>query len=379
MPVTGARPLHILALVTDAFGGHGGIALYNRDFLKALCSCQNVSEVTAIPRIIVRELEETPANLKYVTQAVGGKWRYAREVLRCLIRKPGADLIVCGHINLLPLAFLLRFWLRVPVLLEIYGIDAWQPSSSRLLNYLARRVDAVVSISEVTKQRFMAWTGCPAERVFILPNAIHLERYGMGPKTPELLARYGLERKKILMTLGRLAAEERYKGFDQVLAILPALSEIIPNIAYLIAGAGSDRERLEKKARNLGLSDRVIFTGMVAEEEKADHYRLADVYVMPSRGEGFGFVLLEAMACGIPVIASKTDGGREAVRQGEIGALVDPGNATEIIDAITSALASTNRKIPDGLQYFSFENFQQRAHQIVSKMIARRNELTGWQ
>ena len=368
------RNMRVLALVSDAFGGHGGIALYNRDLLKALCTYPDVIEVTAIPRSTPNPLEKLPEKLTYVTESVGGKSRYLVTVLRYLFKKPQIDLIVCGHVNLLPIAFLLRSWFRIPVLLEIYGIDAWQPSRSRLVNYFARRVDAVVSISDVTKQKFLAWTDYPEEKVFLLPNAIHADLYGVEPKSPALLARYGLDGKVVLMTLGRLDAQEKYKGFDEILEILPVLAQSIPNIAYLIAGSGLDRQRLEEKAKNLAISDRVVFTGMVAEEEKADHYRLADVYVMPSRGEGFGFVLLEAMACGIPVIASKTDGGREAVREGEIGALVDPNNAAEIIDAIKSAIASSNKTIPDGLQYFSFENFQQRTHQIIAKLMLAAND-----
>ena len=68
----------------------------------------------------------------------------------------------------------------------------------------------------------------------------------------------------------------------------------------------------------------VTFTSVVPEAEKADHYRLADAFVMPGRGEGFGIVYLEAMACGIPVLGSRLDAGREALRQGELGILVDP-------------------------------------------------------
>ena len=78
-------------------------------------------------------------------------------------------------------------------------------------------------------------------------------------------------------------------------------------------------QRLERKAASLGLKGNVVFAGRVSEAEKADHYRLADVFVMPGRQEGFGFVFLEAMACGIPVVASSVDGSREAVLNGELG------------------------------------------------------------
>jgi phosphatidylinositol alpha-1,6-mannosyltransferase len=113
----------------------------------------------------------------------------------------------------------------------------------------------------------------------------------------------------------------------------------VPNIAYLIVGDGTDHHRLEEKARSLGVHERVVFAGYIPEREKADHYRLADAYVMPGRGEGFGIVYLEALACGVPVVASKLDGSREAVRDGALGILVDPNDAEGIKRGILEALA----------------------------------------
>lgn len=78
------------------------------------------------------------------------------------------------------------------------------------------------------------------------------------------------------------------------------------------------------------MTERVIFAGRIAEKEKAEHYRLADVYVMPSSGEGFGIVYLEALACGIPVIGSKIDGSRDALREGQLGLLVNPTGPAEL-------------------------------------------------
>jgi hypothetical protein len=82
--------------------------------------------------------------------------------------------------------------------------------------------------------------------------------------------------------------------------------------------------RLEEKANSLGLSDKVVFTGRISESEKVAHYNLADAYVMPSTGEGFGIVLIEAAACGVPVVGSRVDGSREALLDGRLGHLVDP-------------------------------------------------------
>jgi len=363
------RGRRFLSFLTDAYGGHGGIALYNRDLLQALCSYPGCAQVVAIPRHMPNPPEPMPAKLAYVAKAAGGKLRYLAAARRVLRGDRRYDVVVCGHINLMPLAWLASRYLEVPLVLFIYGIDAWQPTRSRLANALTRRASWVVSISDVTARKFRSWVAAGAQQLRVLPNAIHAEWYGPGAKSPALLERYGLQGKMVLMTLGRLESAERYKGFDEILEAMPELIAAVPNVAYLIAGDGSDRGRLEEKARALGLADRVVFTGNVPEAEKADHYRLADAYVMPSTGEGFGFVLLEAMACGVPVIASKLDGGREAVRDGLLGTLVDPNDREELRLAILDALKQPKGVVPPGLEHFSFRSFEARTHALFGQVL----------
>lgn len=358
----------ILVLATDAYGGHGGIALYNRDLLAALCDQPGFAEVVAIPRLMPNPSEPQPEKLTYVTSGLNSKSGYIKTVLNTVKSNPRFDLIVCGHINLIPIAMIVKKWLKVPVLLEIYGIDAWQPTGSRLTNMLVQKIDAFVSISEITRQRFLSWSNVPAEKGYLLPNAIHAEEYGPGPKNPELLQRYGLEGKTVLMTLGRLVSHERYKGFDEILELLPELAQLVPNIAYLIVGKGDDQKRLEEKAVAIGIADRVVFTGFIQEAEKADHFRLADAYVMPSQGEGFGFVFLEALACGIPCIGSTQDGSREALRDGMLGLVVNPAEPAEIKVAILNVLNQAPGMVPEGLGYFSFENFSERLKGIIERL-----------
>jgi phosphatidylinositol alpha-1,6-mannosyltransferase len=91
--------------------------------------------------------------------------------------------------------------------------------------------------------------------------------------------------------------------------------------------------------------------------------------VMPSRGEGFGIVFLEAMACGVPVIGSSADGSREALQGGALGTLVDPTDADAIQEAILKTL-SKPKAIPAGLEEFSFARFERRVHDILSEAFA---------
>lgn len=351
--------MKILHLGTDSFGGYGGIALYNRELIAAMASHPAVEEVVVVPRIVVGAQEPIPPKVTFIEPAARSRLSYLN-ALRGL-RRP-FDLVICAHVNLLPLARLIT---KHPLLM-LYGIEAWKPLRDALSNRLVRSVRAVVSISDITLGRFLGWSGYLGPS-HLLPNSIRAEWYGIRPRNRELMARYRLEGKRVLMTLGRVVAAERYKGFDEVLDVLPALDD---DVSYVIAGGGNDVARLKRKAAALGVADRVVFTGLFPDQEKADLYNLADVYVMPSRGEGFGFVFLEAMACGVPVIASRLDGGREAVRQGALGQLVDPTNPAEVRCAIVDALASgAGKQIPEGLEFFSFENFERQTHTIIDSQM----------
>ena len=369
LPGTELERMRILVLLTDGFGSQGGIAKFNRDLLGALCAHPEVTEVVALPRLMPEAPGPLPTRLRHLTCGTGGKLKYLLAVAGAAVRHGPFDLLVCSHINLLPAAALVRWRVRGPVVLNLYGVEAWQAPASRLHRRLARRVEATVAITELTQQRFLGWSGMVPARSHVLPCAVDLSSYGPGPAPEELAHRYGLAGRTVIMTLARLSSDERYKGVDEVLEAMTDLARDIPNLSYLICGDGTDRARLEAKATQLGLRDRVVFTGRISEETKANHYRLAHAFVMPGWGEGFGIVYLEALACGIPVLASAVDGSREAVRNGELGVLVDPRVAGAVGDGIRQVLARSRGVVPLGLDYFSIENFTRRTHEIVDRLV----------
>jgi phosphatidylinositol alpha-1,6-mannosyltransferase len=348
--------MRVLLLATDVYGGNGGIALYNRDLAEAIALHPKCEEIVVLPRLVPGELEPIPPRVTFLANAAKSQLAYLSTLSSLMRKRDSFDIVICGHMNLMPFA---RQITRHPTLF-IYGIEAWK-RSPRLTARAARELRAVVSISEITRRRFNAWSHAQCQS-HLLPNAIRLEDYGIRPRSKELIERYHLENKRVLLTLGRLAALERYKGFDEVIEVLPSLPE---DVVYIVAGSGKDGDRLRAKAAALGVSGRVVFTGFVPEEQKADLYGIADAYVMPSHGEGFGFVLLEAMASGVPAIASRMDGGYEAVRNGKLAITVDPSNPAEIRAAILETLANPRRDIPPGLEYFSFERFVERTHAIL--------------
>src|SRR5205085_5837836 len=145
-----------------------------------------------------------------------------------------------------------------------------------------------------------------------------------------------------LVTVARL---QQHKGMDTVIEALPAILERAPDVRYAVAGTGPDRERLEKRAQQLRLGDRVRFLGGVGDRDLPALYNLASVYVGASRRaerlgvEGFGISLVEASACGLPVVAGNSGGIPDAVRDGETGFLVPPEDPAAFADAICRLLA----------------------------------------
>ena len=360
--------MKILYLATDAYGGRGGIAQYNRDVIEATCRDPGIRRVIAMARVAFDPYSNLPEKLEY---HVGRSWsptRFAVDALKTAFANRDAAIIYCGHINLAPLAWMMSVLLRKPWILTVYGLDVWDHRKSWLRRFFAMRATRVISISDVTLRRLRAWCPIPPERAVIVPNAVHLQDFGLGAKPAYLLKRYGLEGCRTVMTLGRLESFERHKGFDAMLETLPRLVRHMPDLRYLIVGDGRDMDRLKSKANTLGLCAHVIFTGQIAESEKADHYRLADSFVLASKGEGFGFVLLEAMACGIPVIASTRDGSYEAVLGGKLGTVVDPDNSAELAAAVRASLASP-KAVPEGLKHFAFANFAARLRAAVRDVV----------
>ena len=362
----------LLALLTDAYGGHGGIAKVNRDLLAAVIEHDAVERVVVLPRSHPEGAEAAPAGVEVRAEAAGGGAAYVRAAGAEALRG-GYDGVFCGHLHLAPLAAVAAARARVPWLLLVHGTEAWGPPhwpatqgplAMRAALAAARRADAFVAVSDLTRRRFAARLGISPERGTVVPNSVDVSDFGPGPKRPDLLDRYGLHGRTVLMTLARLSPAERYKGVDEVMEALPALARDVPDVAYLVCGGGDDRQRLEEKARALGVADRVVFAGYVPEDEKADHYRLADAFVMPGRGEGFGIVYLEALACGVPVVASSADASQEAVLGGALGAVVDPDDPASVVSGIRDALGR-EKAVPAGLDHFSQGRFVERWQAVV--------------
>src|SRR4029077_10725949 len=120
-----------------------------------------------------------------------------------------------------------------------------------------------------------------------------------------------LEGKRVLLTVGRMDSRECYKGHDRVIAAIPDLVAKGHDICYVVVGEGDDRARIEALARDAAVSDRVRFLGAQGLPSLIETYCAADLFVMPSTGEGFGVSFLEAMASGIPALGLDVAGAKD--------------------------------------------------------------------
>ncbi len=322
--------MKVLALVPDAFGGDGGIARFSRDLLGAIAAMPHVERVDVLCRHAPRTTEALPPK---VTQAAvaGGRTGYA---LRALARSTTGryHVVVCGHLHLAPVAAAAAALARAPLWVQLHGIESW-PRPGPLRARAVEHATLVTAVSRYTRRRFLEWAKLDPGRVRVLPNTVEA-RFTPGPKRAELAERLGLGGKRTLLTVGRLAAAERYKGHERVIRALPQLA---PDICYLVVGDGDDRVRLEALAREQGVAARVVFAGSVPHDDLPEFYRLADAFVMPSSGEGFGIVYLEAAACALPVLGSSEAGATDALADGAIGAFA-PADAVGLVEALGTVL-----------------------------------------
>lgn len=267
----------------------------------------------------------------------------SRRLLRRLCRQGRVDLID-AHFGYPDgyAAVRLGHWLHRPVTLTLRGTEprhSRTPGLAPRLRRALRGADHVISVSESLRQVALG-LGVPPARATVVGNGVDTDKFHPVDRT-QARRRLGLpESAQVLVTVGGLC--ER-KGFHRVLEQLPRLCERFPELHYLIVGGASAEgdwsERLQALVRDLGLQERVHFLGSLPPEDLKGVLSAADVFVLATRNEGWANVILEAMACGLPVVATDVGGNAEVVRAPELGAIVPFGDGGALRAALDQALA----------------------------------------
>ncbi|HEU5366079.1 MAG TPA: asparagine synthase (glutamine-hydrolyzing) [Hanamia sp.] len=291
----------------------------------------------------------------------------------CIYEGVHNETVILTHINLLPIGFMIKILSsKTRLVLITHGIEAW-PSFHGLKRRMLRKCDEILSVSNYTKAVISKRNGFPNDNIRVLNNCLDpfLELPVVKGKDEALLEKYGIEKgDTVLMTLTRLASRERYKGYDIVIESLQKLREAHPELKYLIVGKydAKEKERLDVLIHKAGLTSQVIFAGFVPDAELADHFNLADIYIMPSEKEGFGIVFIEAMYYNKPVIAGNKDGSTDALLDGKLGLLVDPQSQEEVRAAITKMILDKERYLPDQkllMEHFSYPVYKEKWREIL--------------
>lgn len=314
----------------EIFSVEGGIQSYVKDILKAYISATaKRSGASGLRRANVFLLRddrqcENPFEgagtltfhyLKTLPPWLG-RLRLGVALLGHLLRNRPRQ-VFCGHVNLAPLVQLLCQPLAIPYTILTYGKEVWEPLPPRYRKALDR-ASRLWTISRYSRDRACDANNIDPQKFQLLPCSVSGEVFAPGPGSAQFIDRYHLAGAKVLMTVARLWSGDIYKGVDVTIRAMPAIAEFCPNVKYLVIGRGDDRPRLARLALDLGVADRVIFAGFVPSLDLPDLYRVADAYIMPSQ-EGFGIVYLEAMACGVPVLAGDADGSADPLQDGKLG------------------------------------------------------------
>ena len=360
----------VLFLTLSTFSLTGGIEKFNRAFIKALGDLR----ATLHLRSSVASMYDDAADQSYSGDQpfYGSNGNRIRFVYSAFVKALRQDVIILGHLNLALIGVLLKFFSPKKKLVVVcHGIEVFTPVSG-LKKRVLQQADRILAVSTYTKNQLIEQQQIPADKITVFPNTIDpfFQLPGAFSKPVYLQQRYGIaEDEKVIFTLTRLNSREGYKGYDTLISVLPKLVQQGVRFKYILAGKADavELKRMQALIKMLQLEAHVVLPGFIVDEEVIDHYLLADVFAMPSKGEGFGIVYIEAMAWGLAVIAGNKDGSTEALQFGQLGTLVDPDNAEEVGDALVRVLqeepqpAKVQREM---LEFFSFEQFKNRLQQV---------------
>ena len=364
----------ILFLTLKVFSATGGIEKVCRVVGKALYEESLCGEASA--RIMSLHDQPTDAddNIYFPTELFSGYSNQRLSFIKQAVKAGGrADIVLLSHINLLMVGWMIKkIAPQTTIMLFSHGIEIWGDLGSSKKRMLPC-VDRFLCVSRFTKATIQTEHAIDAEKCTVVNNCLDpfLPLPGQKIKSPGLLQRYGFKNTDIvLFTLTRLSSKDRYKGYDRVLNALALIKGRYPGIRYLVGGSYDpiEKEFVDAHIRRLQLEDTVTIAGYIPDQELADHFKMADGYVMPSTKEGFGIVFIEAMYYGLPVIAGNADGSVDALLDGALGLLVKPDSVEEIKNAIEKMLLNKRAHIPDRellLQHFSYGAYKEKLRECL--------------
>ncbi len=304
------------------------------------------------------------------------KPRFLQAAWKAARRRP--SLIFALHPHLAPVVAAMQ--MAVPAArtaIFAHGVEVWTP-----LPFLRRkslqRASLVFAPSADTACQLAAQQGLRQEKICRLPWSLGPEfdsPAGSSPFSGSLPQ--GFPRGRVILSVGRWDAREAYKGVDHLILALPRLLEAVPDLHLVAIGSGTDLPRLQRLAEQSSVTARVHFLDSLPQEQLVPAYDACDVFALPSRGEGFGLVFLEAMSRAKPVIGGAHGGIPDVIDDGVTGYLVQHGDLTQLVDRLKTLLTDEPLRRSMGQRAlervrldFTFECFSRNLERAIGPMLA---------
>ena len=278
-----------------------------------------------------------------------------------------AQWLLFGHLGLARIQRIVPRRVRAPYAVFLHGIEAWAPLPAADLSVL-HGAALLLCNSDFTAAQARAANPELGE-IVTCPLALRSMPSGRPSDRP---------RRPIALAVGRMDAGERYKGHTELIDAWPHVRRAAPDAELVIVGDGDDRARLEARAAASGAAGHITFTGFLSRDALDALYGEASLFVLPSRGEGFGLVYLEAMAHGLPCIGSRQDAAGEVIVENETGLLVDPGDGEALARAVVRTLTDRPFRLACGeagyrrvLTHFTYDRFKQQILAAIDRHLER--------
>ena len=294
------------------------------------------------------------------------------------------DWLFFDHVGPASIQGLIPGLVRRPYGVFLHSLEVWRELSPLQLRTL-NQASVLIANSHFTVERTLEINPGITRRIDVCHLGLRPEEdpdfllpsFPLPPQSEPLdeavLNRLG---RDYVLIVGRMVAAEGHKGHEQLIGAWPAIQAQVSAAKLVVVGRGDDVPRLKQLAANSGCGDAIVFAEWVNDATLDEIYRRAAVFAMPSNGEGFGLVYLEAMKRSLPCIASSTDASREVVVDGTTGFLVDQSNRAQIVDRISRLLQDPDLRGRFGAAgyervhgYFSFGKFRERLLPLLKPLL----------
>jgi glycosyltransferase involved in cell wall biosynthesis len=350
-----------ILLVGPSFAMPGGIQYVGHLMAEGLSAIYGTELSLEVASLLDHSTSCLRTPVERWSGAAGSRLQFLRNLRRHLRSSP--DLILLNHIHQLPFLGLAASGLATKeVGVVLHGIEAWRPlSMSR--RFGLGRVTRIICVSDFTRRRALEAT----------PQLSRIKgfvcHHGLLPGNGSAVVRSTSSSASVpyVLMIGRMSSQEQYKGYEEVIRAWPKVRAIRPQLELVLVGDGDDRGRLEGIAAGV---EGVRFVGQVSDGDRDRLIQESVAFALPSRGEGFGLVYLEAMKAGKPVIAGSLDAGAEVIVDGVTGRAVDPREEGPLVTVLADVTSERGPGMGQAgqqrfLESFTFESYTSRLRTVV--------------